>query len=58
MKTKEIMHKNDRNTAIVVYNQFDMGCKYHVYTIRDGIKRYSASFNNIVSAVNYCDRIY
>lgn len=57
MKAVEIMHKNKSGSAIVVYSQFDLGNKYKVYTIRDGIKRYYVAFNNIVSAANCCDKI-
>ena len=57
MKNNEIMHKNERGTAIVIYNQWDLGDKYKVYTIRSGKKKYYLSFDNIISAIKYCDMI-
>lgn len=57
MKNNEIMHTNESKTAIVVYNRFDMGNKYKIYTIRDGIKKYYQAYDNIVTAIKYCDMI-
>lgn len=57
MKSKELMHTNETHTAIVEYHMWDLGMKYKVYTIRDGVKRYYQSFESITQAVKCCDMI-
>ena len=58
MKNHEVMHKNKRGTAIVVYDQWDLGNKYKVYVIRSGIRKFTAAFSCIGPAVKYCDKIF
>ena len=57
MKNSEVIHINENKTALVIYNRFDMGNKYKIYTIRDGIKKYYMSFESITQAVKCCDMI-
>jgi len=49
--------ENERKTAMVFYNQFDMGNKYKVYSFREGIKKFEISFSSIIDATNYCKKI-
>ena len=57
MKSKELMHTNDARTAIVEYHMWDLGMKYKVYTIRDGIKRFYQAFDSITQATKCRDMI-
>lgn len=57
MKTQEIMYKNEKKTAIVIYSQFDLGNKYKIYTIRNGVKKYAYSYDNLITAIKYCNMI-
>lgn len=58
-----IYHWNERKTAFVIYNQFDLGDKYKVYSVRkndDGstYKHYEIAFSSPIKAYNYADMIY
>ena len=54
----EIVFQNDRRSAFVSYSKFDMGNKYKVYSVHDGIRRYEISFATMGEAVNYAKKIY
>ena len=57
-----ICHWNERRTAFVVYNRFDMGCKYKVYSVRENddgstYKHYEIAFDSFTKAYNYADKV-
>lgn len=61
MKTKtgtEIIFQNEKGSAFVTFSKFDMGNKYKVYSLHDGIKRYEISFGTMGEAVSYAKKIY
>lgn len=55
---KEVVYWNERKTAFVTYDRFNMGLKYAVYAERGGIKSYCTSFDSIIEATRYCNMIY
>lgn len=55
---KEIVYRNERGSAFVTYDRFNMGLKYAVYAERDRIKSYCTSFDSIIEATRYCNMIY
>lgn len=62
-KGLSIYHWNERKTAFVVYNRFDMGCKYKVYSVRENddgstYKHYEIAFDSFTKAYNYADKIH
>ena len=51
----EKLDKHGNLKSIVVYQQFDLGMKFKVYTKVDGRWRYADAFDSLVKAGRYCD---
>ena len=46
----EIIRRNESRTAYIIYSAWDMGNKYKIYTVRDGVKRFYMALDNLVAA--------
>lgn len=54
----EIIYHNERRSAFVCFNMGDLGAKFKVYSVHDGIKRYEQSFAFPLDAQKYADQIF
>ena len=54
----EVLYKGNRK--MLLFNQFDLGAKYEIYTLNDGCRAwsYSISFSTLSEAKAYYDKIY
>lgn len=50
---REKMDDDGKIKSIIVYQQFDLGKKYKVYTKVDGTWRYADAFDSMLQAMNY-----
>ena len=53
-----ILFWNERRSAFVCYSVFDMGDKYKVYSVHDGIKRFEIAFGTQGEAMSYAQKIF
>lgn len=52
----DILYKGSRK--MLLFNQFDLGAKYKIYTKHDNVWRYNIALGTLCEAVTYYDRIY
>lgn len=52
----DILYKGKRK--MLLYNQFDLGWQYKIYTKHDNVWRYNIALGTLCEAVTYYDRIY
>lgn len=50
---QEKVDDNGEIKSIIVYDQFDLGKKYKVYTKVDGFWRYADAFDSVLQASHY-----
>lgn len=54
----EILFWNERRTAFVLYQVFDLGKKYKVYTERDGVRRFVEAYGTQGEAMREARKIF
>lgn len=52
----DVLYKGKRK--MLLYNQFDLGWQYKIYTKHDNVWRYDIALGTLCEAVTYYDRIY